>query len=143
MNINKKQQIAMLKSMYGRTDKQYQSYRQKAMNNGVSFERYALYVKYCENNHKYFSSEETKTILSAETLESGITAVGLERIRKANEEERIRKAHEKKAAAFRIELLKLCNRYDVRLLQGDGIDSAITAPYAEDVSWDFDFAVKI
>ena len=143
MNINKKQQIAMLKSMYGLTDKQYQSYRQKAINNGVSFERYALYVEYCKNNHKYFSSEETKMILSAETLESGITAVGLERIRKANEEERIRKAHEKKAAAFRIELLKLCNKYDVRLLQGDGIDSAITAPYAEDVSWDFDFAVKI
>ena len=143
MNINKKQQIAMLKSMYGLTDKQYQSYRQKAINNGVSFERYALYVEYCKNNHKYFSSEETKMILSAETLESGITAVGLERIRKANEEERAKRAHEKKAAAFRIELLKLCNKYDVRLLQGDGIDSAITAPYAEDVSWDFDFAVKI
>lgn len=143
MNVNKKQQIEMLKSMYRLTDKQYQSYRQKAINNGVSFERYALYAEYCENNNKCFSQEEEKTILSAETLESGITAVGLERIRKANEEKRIRKEHEKKAAAFRIELLNLCNKYDARLLQGDDINDAIEAPYAEDLSWDFDFAVRI
>ena len=143
-NEQKAKLNAMYKERYGLNDRQLQSWKQKAKNREVDFERYADYQFYSRNNSFEATEEEEKIIFHAETFADGILAVTKAREEKLRKEAEIRAERASKLNPLKEELIEVCKKHGATFLEEyDDIEQEISAPYAEDIWWNFDFAIKL
>lgn len=145
--INKKM-VTEYQERYGLSDRQTQSWIAKAENLGVPLKRYFDYRLYCLIEGVYFSDSEESYILNSDKP-IGLLEIELELERERKRQEKKRKEIERqiKIDSMRTELLELCKKYGAELLEDEEGDckiaNAIEAPYAEDIHYDFPFAILL